>query len=182
MNFGNHVGDWEHLIVRLKMFKEGDKIFYAPVLAQYSIHSQRIYMPWDEVPTYDQTHPIGYIANGSHGIWPNAGKNVYVDAVVVKLTDVCSEGEAWDLWEGNNLETYTYDALLHSGDGIGSSQWKGCFDNDYYNEKSQSVIRWGNFGFDYPIQLYPQLQNAPEGPTAKKGVCDYYSIDSRFYF
>lgn len=182
MDFGNHVGDWEHVVVRLKLFNENKKLYYAPVLVQYSIHSQRIYMPWTQAPKYKDTHLVGYIANGSHGIWPYAGKNVYVDAVVIKLTDICSQGEVWDLWEGNNLETYKYDAINQVGAAIGDSEWKSCFNHDYYNEDSDSVIRWGNFGFDYPITIYPMLQNAPEGPTNKKSVFDYYSIDGRFYY
>lgn len=181
INFGNHVGDWEHVMVRLKLYNDNGKIYYAPVFVQYSIHSQRIYMAWDNAPKYE-THLIGYIANGSHGIWPNAGKNVYVNAIVVKLSDMCSEGEAWDLWEGDNLATFKYDALNHTGDGIGGTLWKSCFDRDFYNPDSNCAIRWGNYGFNYPIQFYPQLQNGPECPIDKKGVCDYYSIDSKFYY
>ena len=180
--FGNHVGDWEHMIVRLRIYNEDGKIYYAPVLAQYSIHSQRIYLPWDEVPEFEDTHPVGYIARGSHGIWPKEGKNVYVDKVIVKLSDICSKGEAWNLWDGDNLETFKYDAINHTGDGIGSSQWKSCFNRDFYNPDSDASIRWGNYGFNYPIEIYPQLQNAPECPVDKKGVCDYYCIDSRFYY
>ena len=182
MEFGNHVGDWEHMIVRLKVSNEGGKTYIEPVFAQYSIHSERIYMPWTDVPKCEGEHPVGYIANGSHGIWPKAGKNVYKNFVILKLTDICSEGEAWDLWDNNNLETYSYDALTWTGDGIGDSTWNTCFDHDFYNEDSNSITRWGNFGFKYPVQLYPQLQNPPEGPTCKKGVFDYYAIDTRFVY
>ncbi len=182
INFGNHVGDWEHVMVRLKLSNDNGVISYEPVFVQYSIHSQRIYLAWDNAPKYENTHMIGYIANGSHGIWPNAGKNVYVNAVVVKLSDICSEGEAWNLWEGDNLATFKYDALNHCGDGIGNTQWKSWFDRDFYNPDSTCAIRWGNYGYNYPIQFYPQLQNGPECPIDKKGVCDYFSIDSKFKY
>ena len=86
------------------------------------------------------------------------------------------------MWEGNNLETFKYDALNHTGDGIGSTQWKSCFNRDYYDPNSNCAIRWGNYGFNYPVQIYPQLQNAPECPIDKKGVCDYYTMDSKFVY
>ena len=139
-------------------------------------------MPWENVPKVDNTHPVGYIANGSHGIWPYAGKNVYKDLFIINLSDICSEGEAWDTWEGNSLETYSYDALTWSGKGIGNSEWNTCFDHDFYNENSNAIIRWGNYGFDYPVQFYPRLQNAPEGPTCKKSVFDYYTMDTKFVY
>ena len=182
MEFGNHIGDWEHVIVRLKVSIEGGQTYIEPVFAQYGIHSLRKYIAWDNLPRYNETHPIGFIANGSHGIWPNAGKNVYTDLVIIKLTDICSEGENWDLWENGNLETYSYDALNWEGYGLGETVWNTCFDHDFYNPDSKAIARWGNFGFEYPIQFYPRLQNAPEGPTCKKGVFDYYTIDTRFYY
>ena len=182
MQFGNHVGDWEHVVVRLKIFNDNGQLSYAPVLVKYSIHSKRLYMPWDSAPKFEDTHVIGFIANGSHGIWPHAGKNVYEDRVVVKLTDICSEGEAWDTWKDGTLETFSFDALTQEGKALGDSEWKTCFDRDYYNADSNAIIRWGNFGFEYPIQFYPQLQNAPEGPTNKKSVFDYYAMDGRFYY
>ena len=182
IEFGNHIGDWEHVIVRLLVSKEGDETFVTPVFAQYGIHSERLYIPWDKLPRYENTHPIGFIANGSHGIWPNAGKNVYKDLWIIKLTDICSEGENWDLWEGSNLETYEYDAKTWTGKGLGETKWNSCFDHDFYNRKSNAIARWGNFGYEYPIQIYARLQNAPEGPTCKKGVFDYYTIDTRFYY
>ncbi len=182
IEFGNHIGDWEHMNVRLLLEKEGDDYYITPIFAQYSIHSERMYISWDRVPKCDETHPIGFIANGSHGIWPKEGKNVYKDLFIIKLTDICSKGEKWDLWENNNLETYSYDALTWSGEGIGNSDWNTCFDHDYYNENSNSIIRWGNLGFNYPIQVYPRLQNAPEGPTCKKSVFDYYTMDTKYVY
>ena len=182
IEFGNHIGDWEHLNVRLLLDEDGEDWYITPIFAQYSIHSERIYMPWENVPKIDNTHPVGYIANGSHGIWPYAGKNVYKDLFIIKLSDVCSEGEAWNTWEGNSLETYSYDALTWSGKGIGNSEWNTCFDHDFYNDNSNAIIRWGNYGFDYPVQLYPRLQNAPEGPTCKKSVFNYFTMDTKFVY
>ena len=182
MEFGNHIGDWEHVIVRLLVEENSGVLSVTPIFAQYGIHSERLYIPWNELPRFEETHPIGFIANGSHGIWPNAGKNVYKDLFIIKLSDICSEGENWDLWEGSNLETYSYDAKAWTGKGIGESNWNTCFDHDFYSRKSNSLVRWGNFGYEYPIQVYARLQNAPEGPTCKKGVFDYYTIDTRFYY
>ncbi len=56
-------------------------------------------------------------------MWSAEGNHVYVNAFVVKLTDKCSQGTAWDLWKDDSLETYSYDSLSHTGYGIGNSKW-----------------------------------------------------------
>ena len=130
MEFGDHVGDWEHVSVRLLKETNGGKLTYRPVIVDYSAHFMCNYIAWDEVETIDETHPVAFTARGSHGMWKDCGTHIYVDAFVVQLKDYCSQGTAWDLWEEGKLETYTYDALTHEGKGIGASEWKRDFDID----------------------------------------------------
>lgn len=179
MEFGDHIGDWEHVTVRLLKFTENGENFYRPVLLDYSTHNLRNYVTWDEIETVNETHPVAYTAWGSHGMWKDAGVHVYVNAVVVKLTDVCSEGTAWDLWEENQMETYSYDAVSHTGKGIGASTWDGTFDLDYANENSKCVTTWGNRGWLVPIQVYPRLATGPSGPEQKDTLTNYYSLNYR---
>lgn len=179
IQFGNHIGDWEHVTVRLMNYTENGKNYYRPVIVDYSAHSFRNYVSWDEIEIVDETHPVAYTAQGSHGMWKDAGTHVYVDAVIIKLTDECSQGTEWDLWLPDQMETYSYDALTHTGKGIGESEWSTAFDLDYLNENSDCISSWGNNGWYAPIQIYPQLQGGPGGPQQKNVLNDYYTLNNK---
>lgn len=179
MQFGNHIGDWEHITIRLVPNTENGKTYYQPTIVDYSAHSFRMYYAWDDINVIDGTHPEVFTAQGSHGMWKDEGSHVYADAKIVKLTDECSKGTAWDLWQENNLETYCYDAIEKTGWGIGNSQWNTCFDTDYLNENSNSVTNWGNRGWSPKIQLYPTLQGGPGGPQQKGVLNNYYTLNDK---
>ncbi len=178
IQFGNHIGDWEHLTVRLMKENEGNKTYYRPVLVDYSAHSFRNYVSWDEIETVDETHPVAYTAQGSHGMWKDGGSHVYVDAKIIKLTDECSEGTAWDLWQKDQMETYSYDALSNTGKGIGASKWNSAFDLNYCDENG-AITRWGNTGWRPQIQIYPRLQSGPGGPQQKDCITNYYVMNNK---
>lgn len=177
IEFGNHIGDWEHITVRLLTYEENEKIFVRPVVAEFSAHSFRNFYAWDDITLTDGTHPVIYTALGSHGMWKDQGSHVYVDAKIIKLTDECSQGTAWDLWKNNALETYSYDALTHTGTGIGSSEWNTCFDLSNYDENNNTVGAWGNKGWYPPVSIYPRLQGGPRGPQAKNVLNNYYLLN-----
>lgn len=174
MQFGNHIGDWEHMSVRLMKYEESGKTYYRPIIVEFSTHSVRTFYSWDEVTITDGTHPVSYIALGSHGYWKDPGVHAYVDIKVARLTDECSEGTAWDLWKNDSLETYGYDSLNHTGWGVGGSEWNTCFDLDCYNENSNAVSSWGNRGWSPPVMIYPQLGGGPSGPPGKDVLSNYY--------
>lgn len=178
MEFGNHVGDWEHVTVRLLKEERGGTLTYRPIIVEYSAHFFRNYYAWDEVEKAEGTHPVAYTACGSHGMWKDSGTHVYVNAVVVKLKDYCSQGTAWDLWKNGNMETYAYDALAHKGEGIGESRWNHDFDLDY-GDVYGGVTIWGNTGWCPPVQVYPRMDSAPSGPQHKKTLDDYYTMSDK---
>lgn len=179
IEFGNHIGDWEHITVRLMLTEENGKRYYSPTIIDYSAHNFRNYEAWDEVERIDETHPVAYTAWGSHGMWRDAGTHIYVNAVVVKLTDECSQGTAWDLWQKDAIETYSYDAKIFTGRGIGKSEWNTCFDLTYYDENSNAVTNWGNYGIKPPVQIYARLDGGPGGPQQKRSLNDYYTMMDR---
>lgn len=168
--FGNHVGDWEHVTVRLLVEEETRSL--RPVMMEFSAHSFRFYLPYDEVEK-EEGHPVAYIAKQSHGIWSGAGEHTYVNALVLKLKDETSKGIKWDAW--NALETYSYDALTFTGKGIGGSEWNTCFDKTYNDENSNAVIQWGNNKLK--SLFYPRLDNGPTGPQEKPVLCNYYALN-----
>ncbi|KAH7313607.1 hypothetical protein B0I35DRAFT_435545 [Stachybotrys elegans] len=85
IHFGNHVGDWEHNMVR---FRDG-----KPVGIYYSQHVDGAGYDWDhpDVSKHNQ-RPIVYSARGSHANYPTPGDQVHNAALV----DWCDEGQRWD--------------------------------------------------------------------------------------
>lgn len=177
MEFGNHIGDWEHITVRLIKERKNSTIYWRPIIVCFSAHDFINCYSWNDIARIDATHPVVYTALGSHGMWSTEGNHIYVDAFVVQLTDKCSQGIAWDLWKNDALETYSYDSLKHIGCGIGNSQWNDCFNFNYYDENSVAVCRWGNYGWYPPVCVYPSLVSGPTGPQHKQALFDYYSLD-----
>lgn len=177
MDFGNHIGDWEHVTVRLLKEDAGGAISWRPIVVCFSAHDFINCYSWNDVERTGTTHPVVYTALGSHGMWKNEGNHVYINAFVVKLTDECSKGTAWDLWKNDTLETYSYDSLAHTGYGIGNCRWNDNFNFNYYDENSHAVCRWGNYGWYPPVCIYPSLVGGPTGPQHKQALFDYYSLD-----
>lgn len=177
MEFGNHIGDWEHITVRLMKENKNGEINWRPIIVCYSAHDFINCYSWNDIEKVNTTHPVVYTALGSHGMWSAEGKHIYINAFVVKLSDECSQGIAWDIWENNTLETYSYDSLNHTGYGIGNSEWNDCFNFNCYDKNSSAVCRWGNYGWYPPVCIYPSLDGGPTGPQHKQALFDYYSLD-----
>ncbi|KAK2033156.1 vacuolar protein sorting-associated protein 62 [Colletotrichum zoysiae] len=85
MHFGDHVGDWEHNMIR---FRDG-----KPVGIYFSQHVDGSSYDWDasELSKTDG-RPIVYSARGSHANYPTPGDQIH-NAVLV---DYCDEGKRWD--------------------------------------------------------------------------------------
>ncbi|KAG8691952.1 Vacuolar protein sorting-associated protein 62 [Ceratobasidium sp. 423] len=80
---GNHIGDWERMTVRT--------LNGAAISADYNAHSSGNgagTKPWSDVlKPSGEDRPLGYVASGSHGVWPGPGTWVYQDASVVESWD-----------------------------------------------------------------------------------------------
>lgn len=172
--FGNHVGDWEHITVRLTKFKYQGNFYLKPVMVCFPAHDFSNMYQWSEVTKINNTHVVAYSAKGSHGMWKDAGSHVYKDIVVAQLTDECSTGTAWDTW--NTIKTFEYSALTRKGNAVGASVWPSYFNEDYTNPNSQCAWHWGNeengSAFGQPI-----LGKGPYGVEIHKVVTDYVALD-----
>ncbi|KAH8831968.1 hypothetical protein DL96DRAFT_1589529 [Flagelloscypha sp. PMI_526] len=100
-NFGNHIGDWEHNMIR---FVDG-----TPRWMHFSAHSDGAAYTWDTVEkTADGQRPIDYAASGSHANYPTADTHAYSPVPVFGPKDHTSKGFLWDPlknWVACNADT-----------------------------------------------------------------------------
>ena len=160
-NVGGHPGDWEHFTLRFLKYEENGRTYLRPVKSAFAAHTFAEIVAWEDMEMYDDTHSIIYCAEGTHGLYPHIGTYVYMNFVVVKLKDVCSQGKEWDLWEKGNLETFEL-VPEESCRALAGSTWAEAFSYDHENPDSLATLYWGNES-SYP----PFMNGGPQGPQFK---------------
>ncbi|KAG8801806.1 Vacuolar protein sorting-associated protein 62, partial [Serendipita sp. 399] len=86
-HFGNHIGDWEHAMIR---FRNG-----KPEAMHLSAHSDGNAWKWDAFEKKGD-RPVIYAAIGSHANYPNPGTHAYSGVFLVGPTDSTNTGHLWD--------------------------------------------------------------------------------------
>ncbi|KAL3426070.1 vacuolar protein sorting-associated protein 62 [Phlyctema vagabunda] len=164
---GDHIGDWEHNMVR---FQDG-----VPKAIWYSQHSS------GQAFTYSATEkvgirPVSYSARGSHANYATAGSHDHTlpdfHGPIGLLLDYTSQGTLWD----PTLEAYFYtydpatDSFASSGSvasPLGAILYKGRWGDEEY---PQSDPRQGE-----PFFGFTKFVGGPTGPRDKrlnrKNVC-----------
>ncbi|MFT3766208.1 MAG: Vps62-related protein [Minicystis sp.] len=122
-SFGNHVGDWEHVMIR---FVNGN-----PTQVFLSAHDGGAPFNYgDPALTLVDGHPVVFAALGSHGLYPDARRHTYATLPnSFTLDDDTSFGIAWDTW--NNVVTFGVQSV---GSYTGSLAWLN-FTGDWGNAK-----------------------------------------------
>jgi len=182
--WGNHVGDWEHITVR--MLRGPDDVL-VPDQVYLSVHSFGGAYAWADIERYEDTHPVVYSALGSHGVWSEPGDHVYmtigeevlgvcVTIVCADLTDETAAGLAWDTW--TNVVGLDYGAQ----DGLGGESWPIWMSEEFTAPGDDPVMvpghgpiyRWGNpedcttIGIDISDLIgVCRLEDGPTGPASK---------------
>ena len=174
--WGNHVGDWEHVTVRLWWNYDDQN--------GWSLQPTQIYLPahnfgstydWDEITKVNNTpHPIVYSAKGSHGIWRESGDHFYGEVIQgVNLIDQTNDsGTYWDTW--NYLEAFDYNLAQ----GLSGNNWPLWMSTDYddpgdcgdpSNPACGPIFRWGNSKYTnyYCLAGFCRLEDGPTGPVEK---------------
>jgi len=145
--FGDHVGDWEHVTVRFENLQ--------PTQVYLSYHASGIAYPYGDRNSlrYIDTHPVVYIAKGSHGVWGHPGNHIYHRVRNGEnLTDETNVGTPWYTW--NNIQS-----ILYKPDVIYEPSWINYRGN------------WGNRKDG--CRVYEklsgecQLNGGPSGPIVK---------------
>jgi PKD repeat protein len=176
----NHVGDWEHVTVRLTSNWNGqDPTTLVPERIYLSAHSFGYEYAW---ASFDKEgyHPIVYSAWGSHGMWKDPGTHCYDKVAWYDLCDVTNATFEWNTW--NNVQAFDFNAKQ----GIpGGSAWPVWMRDDYSTPcanpgcdpsqpASGPIFRWGNpkgACYDFPfVGEYCQLTDGPTGPIAKPAL------------
>ena len=180
--WGSHVGDWEHITVRLSwVYNPSTGWEIKPIHLFVSAHDFGTSHPWDTIEKVppDTDHPIVYSAEGSHGIYVTVGRQRYgkIDKAgglyIAFLYDYTGEGSQWNTW--TNLETFDYDAEH----GLGSSVWPRWMSTDYeaacapdnpgcdpYDPASGPIFRWGTYEFG-TCWIKCRMDKGPTGPVDK---------------
>jgi hypothetical protein len=106
--YGNHVGDWEHSLVR---FFNG-----KPVIVWMSAHGGGGGYYYNNLEKYplDQKHPIIFSATGTHANYASVGQHPH-DLPYNILSDFTDRGPLWN--PSRNYLGYTYDGTkVYFGD------------------------------------------------------------------
>lgn len=188
--WGNHVGDWEHITVRLLEQPDGS---LAPSQVYLSAHSFGGAYDWNsgEVEVHDGTHPVAYAAWGSHGFWAQPGDHVYmsigstdpvfdlcITLVCADLVDRTAAGVAWDTSE----HVFGMDFIMQQG--LGAAAWPAWMSDDFTDPGAGDpavpgmgpIYRWGNpedcSVLGIPVDITDligvcRLENGPTGPISK---------------
>lgn len=143
IRFGNHVGDWEHIVIR---FVDG-----IPAYIWLSVHD------WGDAYSFTALEkrglrPVTYIATGTHANYATVGTHAFILPLGL-LSDRTDAGRIWDITK--NYRGFWYDVLSQSfssagGAGIGGRKqmsegsswltWTGRWgDQQYPNSDSRQI-------------------------------------------
>ncbi|KAL3466712.1 hypothetical protein BJX64DRAFT_215109 [Aspergillus heterothallicus] len=153
MEFGDHVGDWEHNLIR---FQDG-----TPQAIWYSQHSR------GQAFTYDATEkqgnrPIAYSANGTHAVYSISGAHDHtipgVNLPIGFLVDQTDQGTLWDPTLGAYAYSYASD-----------TQTFQPYDPSYPVNWLDFNGRWGDDALPGGPELFGQAKyvGGPTGPKFK---------------
>lgn len=94
MEFGNHVGNWEHITIRRMKENANNAIWGDLLLCVKVLTIGLIVIRGMILKKINTTHPVAYTALGSHGMLSTEEKHIYVNALVVKFINESSQGTA----------------------------------------------------------------------------------------
>jgi hypothetical protein len=167
--WGNHVGDWEHVTVRLVWHTVDGSWKLSPNGVYLSAHDAGGAYYYTQVPKIDDTHPTAYAALGSHGMWLKAGEHVYANTPFGELKDICGEGHAWDTWQ----RVICFDFFGQVG--LGGASWPAWMSDQFTmtfegmdpeSPWSGPIYRWGNQHDGVEADGHYPLDDGPEGPIS----------------
>jgi hypothetical protein len=173
--FGNHVGDWEYVTVRICWTHTPEGWANPQPWSVYasSHDGAGVVRQWASV-THSDLHPIIYSAAGSHANYYENGTHVH-DYVI---PDFCSQGTPWYTWKhlasfhwnpaNPDPETQgTFTMTKLNGPEVPTWMTSNQYDDRGSgvptDPKSGPIYRWGN----EPDWILKGTGDSPEGPLQK---------------
>ncbi|KAF2667757.1 hypothetical protein BT63DRAFT_375539 [Microthyrium microscopicum] len=169
--FGNHVGDWEHTVIRFENRR--------PIEVYYSEHAWGAAYRWEHAERHPNNRKrlLTYSAYGTHAMYRTAGNQPYVLPFGL-LQDITDKGRLWD--PTLNMFSYTYDPRE---DTLRASNFTPDVPEAWFHFNG----RWGDKAYptDDPRQ-YEFLgalhyESGPTGPKFKNlgrsAICENSEID-----
>ncbi|KAI9769533.1 MAG: Vacuolar protein sorting-associated protein 62 [Geoglossum simile] len=162
IRFGNHVGDWEHSLVR---FEHG-----VPKAVFFSEHSGGEAYSYEAVEKLGK-RPVIYSATGTHAMYAAPGVHEYILPLGL-LHDVTDRGPLWDPLL--NSHTYTYDTAtdtLRSSNITPNAPTQWFYFNGHWGDKIYPLSDPRQYAFAGQYHYV----NGPLGPRFKnldrRSVC-----------
>ncbi|CAH7684621.1 hypothetical protein PPACK8108_LOCUS18922, partial [Phakopsora pachyrhizi] len=153
--FGDHVGDWENTMIR---FYNGTPMYIVPEAHGDTAALGSSAFMYNAVEQVGK-RPVVYSANGTHGMYPQAGIQNYT-GLPVPVYDHTNKGPLWDL-------TLNFEAYFFSNEGGFS------FTGDTpSSEQDPEKLGWLQFTGHWGDQQYP-LSNPNQ--TCLASECFYSS-------
>ncbi|KAK1759088.1 hypothetical protein QBC47DRAFT_371048 [Echria macrotheca] len=140
LNFDDHVGDWEHVMIRFVDSKP-----YAVYLSQHGAGSAYFYSVLEK----NGQRPVTYVAHGGHANYATAGTQEYTIAAGL-ITDTTDKGFAWD--PALNYRGYWYDPASKTFTSAGGAGTGGA-------EQATETATWLNWLGQWGDAQYPNGQN-----------------------
>ncbi|KAL1851688.1 hypothetical protein VTK73DRAFT_9379 [Phialemonium thermophilum] len=178
INFDDHVGDWEHVMIR---FVNGSP--YAVYVSQHSAGSAYY---WDVV-SFRGDRPITYVGRGGHANYVTAGTQEYTIALGL-IKDSTDAGYLWDMtlnyrgyWYDVASNTFSAASGLEGEGGASWLSWGGMWGDQKYPDDFLHDIQTGQ----YCISSECHYVSGPTGPVAKnlgrKTVCQNDNDDCTIF-
>lgn len=187
IRFGNHVGDWEHTLIRFRDGKPTQVFLSEHNFGEaYAWHALEKYLPnpegdgtlmgtWSNSTAAQMaTRPVVYSAVGSHAMYATPGLHPYILPWGI-LHDQTDRGPLWD--PALNLQAYTWKSSTHTVRAaslnpeapVGWFHFAGHWGDKYYPLSDPRQYR---FAGQY------HYVNGPTGPRFKnlerKHVCQHH--------
>lgn len=174
--WGNHLGDWEHVLVRFSHLAHG----FKPVAIWLSAHSGGFAYEFDKISKYDSNltpgkKPIVFSAKGTHANYASVGQHAHdVPFFFSALSDFTDRGMLWDVssnYYGYSMDVYEDD--LKSVEDyvfIPAGEKELLLGSGWLNY----LGRWGNEKLKktHPLQKNGYVQwryiDGPTGPIGKR--------------
>ncbi|RDW87309.1 hypothetical protein BP5796_03003 [Coleophoma crateriformis] len=162
IEFGDHVGDWEHTMIRF--------INEVPTYVFLSEHSSGAAYNYSVLPQ-NNSRPVTYIAVGTHANYATVGKQNYEPISLDTITDTTDAGLYWDVtanyrgfFYDNSTGTFTSAGGADIGgseqaaEGTGWLTWLGAWGDEQYPD---------NHSGQYCVFGECHYVSGPTGPLSK---------------